>query len=174
MLFECNRIANLETPAPNPFSLSVSFQIAHMTKSEMQYLDSSFIGPFLLFLNQYFNTFLNEKFVLWLALVGILWCDFLGQQPSRFSSNSEGIFTESEPRKPLNRTLTELSLLHPQIYSIIDIILYASSLCLQISSFLGIYIFSLKKRPPGKQDNRFKTVNGRESKRYNLRQQNKS
>jgi len=96
--------------------------IAHMTKSEMQYLDSSFIGPFLLFLNQYFNTFLNEYYVLWLAL----------------------------------------------IYSIIDIILYASSCCLQISSFLGIYVFSLKKRPPGKQS--FKSQNGRE-KRYNLRQQ---
>ncbi|RWS04082.1 cholinephosphotransferase 1-like isoform X2 [Dinothrombium tinctorium] len=43
--------------------------IAHMTKSEMEYLDSVLIGPAMLFLNQYFNTFLNEYFVLWVALV---------------------------------------------------------------------------------------------------------
>jgi len=40
-----------------------------MTRSEMAYLDSVLIGPAMLFLNQYFNTFLPEYFVLWLALV---------------------------------------------------------------------------------------------------------
>lgn len=40
-----------------------------MTKSEIEILDSVLIGPTMLFLNQYFNTFLNEYFVLWLALV---------------------------------------------------------------------------------------------------------
>ena len=40
-----------------------------MTKSEIEYLDSVLIGPAMLFLNQYFNTFLNEYYVLWLALV---------------------------------------------------------------------------------------------------------
>lgn len=43
--------------------------IAHMTKSEMDYLDSILIGPGMLFLNQYFNTFMNEHVVLWLCLV---------------------------------------------------------------------------------------------------------
>ncbi|XP_023229349.1 cholinephosphotransferase 1-like [Centruroides sculpturatus] len=43
--------------------------IAHMTKSEMDYLDSILIGPGMLFLNQYFNTFMNEYVVLWLCLV---------------------------------------------------------------------------------------------------------
>ncbi|RWS31084.1 cholinephosphotransferase 1-like protein [Leptotrombidium deliense] len=43
--------------------------IAHMTKSEMEYLDSVLIGPAMLFLNQYFNSYLPEYFVLWLALV---------------------------------------------------------------------------------------------------------
>lgn len=43
--------------------------IAHMTKSEIDYLDSVLIGPGMLFLNQYFNTFINEYIVLWLCLI---------------------------------------------------------------------------------------------------------
>ena len=45
------------------------FQVAHMTRSEMDYLDSVLIGPALLFLNQYFNTFFQEYHVLWVCLV---------------------------------------------------------------------------------------------------------
>lgn len=43
--------------------------VAHMTKSEMNYLDWGLLGPLLLFLNQYFNNFLPERLVLWLALI---------------------------------------------------------------------------------------------------------
>lgn len=43
--------------------------VAHMTKSEMHYLDWGLLGPLLLFLNQYFNNFLPERYVLWFALV---------------------------------------------------------------------------------------------------------
>lgn len=43
--------------------------VAHMTKSEMHLHDSAFIGPGLLFLNQYFNSFVDEYVVLWIALV---------------------------------------------------------------------------------------------------------
>ncbi|XP_067128234.1 choline/ethanolaminephosphotransferase 1-like isoform X1 [Centruroides vittatus] len=43
--------------------------VAHMTKSVMEYFDSILIGPGMLFLNQYFNTFINEYIVLWLCLV---------------------------------------------------------------------------------------------------------
>ncbi|XP_074602874.1 choline/ethanolaminephosphotransferase 1 bbc isoform X2 [Brevipalpus obovatus] len=43
--------------------------VSHMTKSEMAYSDSVLIGPAMLFLNQYFNNFLPEHFVLWLALI---------------------------------------------------------------------------------------------------------
>ncbi|GIY94831.1 hypothetical protein CEXT_43191 [Caerostris extrusa] len=42
--------------------------VAHMTKSEVDYLDSILVGPGMLFLNQYFNTFFNEYIVLWLCL----------------------------------------------------------------------------------------------------------
>jgi len=45
--------------------------VAHMTKSEMEYLDWGLIGPACLFLNQYFNNFLPEYLVLWLCLI---WC----------------------------------------------------------------------------------------------------
>lgn len=47
--------------------------VAHMTKSEMEYLDWGLIGPLCLFLNQYFNCFLSEYWVLWFAM---LWCTF--------------------------------------------------------------------------------------------------
>ncbi|XP_029429138.1 choline/ethanolaminephosphotransferase 1 isoform X2 [Rhinatrema bivittatum] len=43
--------------------------VAHMTKSEMHLHDTAFTGPALLFLDQYFNSFIDEYLVLWLALV---------------------------------------------------------------------------------------------------------
>ncbi|RLW00282.1 hypothetical protein DV515_00009208 [Chloebia gouldiae] len=42
--------------------------VAHMTKSEICLQDSAFIGPGLLFLDQYFNSFIDEYIVLWIAL----------------------------------------------------------------------------------------------------------
>ncbi|XP_018572657.1 choline/ethanolaminephosphotransferase 1 isoform X2 [Anoplophora glabripennis] len=45
--------------------------VAHMTKSEMDYMDWSLLGPTMLFLNQYFNTFVNEYYVLWLCLIWV-------------------------------------------------------------------------------------------------------
>lgn len=53
------------------FKWILIFQVAHMTKNEMQYLDSALIGPAMLFLNQYFNFFIKEYYVLWLCLVSI-------------------------------------------------------------------------------------------------------
>lgn len=56
----------------NLFSHLSLMQIAHMTKSELQLPDTAFIGPSLLFLNQYFNSFIDEHIVLWIAMVSIL------------------------------------------------------------------------------------------------------
>ncbi|KFQ39099.1 Cholinephosphotransferase 1, partial [Mesitornis unicolor] len=42
--------------------------VAHMTKSEICLQDTAFIGPGLLFLDQYFNSFIDEYIVLWIAL----------------------------------------------------------------------------------------------------------
>lgn len=42
-----------------------------MTRSEMHLHDTAFIGPALLFLDQYFNSFIDEYIVLWIALVSI-------------------------------------------------------------------------------------------------------
>ncbi|KAF4524406.1 hypothetical protein B566_EDAN009322 [Ephemera danica] len=47
--------------------------VAHMSKSEMEYLDTALLGPLMLFLNQYFKSFLPEYFVLWLCM---LWATF--------------------------------------------------------------------------------------------------
>lgn len=44
-----------------------------MTKSELCLQDSAFIGPGLLFLDQYFDSFIDEYIVLWIALVGVLY-----------------------------------------------------------------------------------------------------
>ena len=44
-----------------------------MTKSEMYLHDLAFLGPGLLFLNQYFNSFVDEYLVLWVALVSPSW-----------------------------------------------------------------------------------------------------
>ncbi|KRT79182.1 hypothetical protein AMK59_8198, partial [Oryctes borbonicus] len=45
--------------------------VAHMTKSEMDYMDWSLLGPTMLFLNQYFNTFIPEYYVLWLCMIWV-------------------------------------------------------------------------------------------------------
>jgi hypothetical protein len=47
--------------------------IAHLSKSQMDLKDSGMFGPAILFLNQYFNEFIPEYYVLWLALA---WCTF--------------------------------------------------------------------------------------------------
>lgn len=40
-----------------------------MSKSEMEMLDCALIGPGMLFLNQYFDTFFDEHFLLWICFV---------------------------------------------------------------------------------------------------------
>lgn len=46
--------------------------VAHMTKSEMDYTDWALMGPAMLFLNQYFNTYIDEYYVLWLCFIWVL------------------------------------------------------------------------------------------------------
>ncbi|XP_017495062.1 PREDICTED: cholinephosphotransferase 1-like [Rhagoletis zephyria] len=41
--------------------------VAHMSKSEMTKMDTIFIGPLMLFFNQYFNFYFDEYLMLWLA-----------------------------------------------------------------------------------------------------------
>jgi hypothetical protein len=45
--------------------------IAHLSKSEMQIKDSGMFGPLILFLNQYFNEYIPEYVVLWLAFAWV-------------------------------------------------------------------------------------------------------
>ncbi|XP_017494982.1 PREDICTED: choline/ethanolaminephosphotransferase 1-like, partial [Rhagoletis zephyria] len=50
--------------------------VAHMSKSEMSKIDTIFIGPLMLFFNQYFNFYFDEYLMLWLAFTYIL-IDFI-------------------------------------------------------------------------------------------------
>jgi phosphatidylglycerophosphate synthase len=43
--------------------------IAHMSRTEMDLLDTSLLGPGLLFLNQYFDTYFNEHVLLWICFI---------------------------------------------------------------------------------------------------------
>ncbi|XP_001373276.2 cholinephosphotransferase 1 [Monodelphis domestica] len=43
--------------------------VAHMTKSKLKLQDSAFIGPALLFFDQYFNHVIDEYIVLWVAMI---------------------------------------------------------------------------------------------------------
>jgi len=45
--------------------------IAHLSKSEMVMKDSGLVGPMILFLNQYFNEYIPEYVVLWLAFAWV-------------------------------------------------------------------------------------------------------
>ncbi|XP_074033133.1 choline/ethanolaminephosphotransferase 1 bbc isoform X2 [Leptinotarsa decemlineata] len=45
--------------------------VAHMTKSEMEYTDWSLMGPAMLICNQYFNTFIDEYYILWLCMIWV-------------------------------------------------------------------------------------------------------
>ncbi|XP_032272342.1 cholinephosphotransferase 1 isoform X3 [Halichoerus grypus] len=49
--------------------VSQKLVIAHMTKSELYLQDTVFFGPGLLFLDQYFDNFIDEYVVLWIAMV---------------------------------------------------------------------------------------------------------
>lgn len=53
--------------------VSCRLVVAHMSKSKMDMVDSGLSGPFILFLNQYFNEFIPEYYVLWIAF---FWCTF--------------------------------------------------------------------------------------------------
>lgn len=53
--------------------VSCRLVVAHMSKSEMNYFDSGLLGPMILFLNQYFNEFFAEYYILWIAF---LWVSF--------------------------------------------------------------------------------------------------
>lgn len=50
--------------------------VAHMSKSEMSKMDTIFIGPLILFFNQYFNFYFDELTMLWIAFAYIL-LDFI-------------------------------------------------------------------------------------------------
>ena len=50
-------------------SILLIFQVAQMTKSELDTFDSVFLAPLILFVNQYLGTKFSESRLLWICLV---------------------------------------------------------------------------------------------------------
>ncbi|KAF4072738.1 hypothetical protein AMELA_G00266220 [Ameiurus melas] len=75
-LFEKNPCLFILTFGFGSAKITNHLVVSHMTKSEMQRSDSAFAAPLLLFINQYFNSFFSEHFLLWGALV-LSACDLL-------------------------------------------------------------------------------------------------
>lgn len=95
--------------------------VAHMTRNEMCYVDTSMIGPTMLFFNQYFNYFIPEYIVLWVCLIfvcaDLLWyswqvcheiCDHMKIQlfrivPTNPSTNKNGMSSVTNTRQARSR-----------------------------------------------------------------------
>lgn len=89
-----------------------------MTKSPVEYVDSTLIGPAMLFLNQYFNSVLPEYYVLCVCMVIIYNIYFY------FKLNSF--------------ILLYFCL---QAWTIIDFIIYSIFVCKEICDHLRVYLF---------------------------------
>uniref|UniRef100_UPI00358F1D6D cholinephosphotransferase 1 n=1 Tax=Myxine glutinosa TaxID=7769 RepID=UPI00358F1D6D len=72
-LFEQNLCLYVLTFGFSAAKITNKLVVARMTRSEMYLLDTAFLGPGLLFLNQYFNSVLSEHLLLWVALVLSAW-----------------------------------------------------------------------------------------------------
>jgi len=101
----------------------VLLQVAHMTKNELEYLDTVLIGPAMLFLNQYFNFFIKEYIVLWLCLV----------------SHS---YTYCLHRRQVVRLVTHRPLSF-QVWVSFDLLRYSAQVCLEICDHLKIELFRI-------------------------------
>lgn len=100
-----------------------------MTKSEMHLHDVAFLGPGLLFLNQYFNSFIDEYVVLWIALVR-----------NRFQLAKT--WNSVNAVQCLMKGVRVCCVL--QVLSLFDLVRYCVSVCNQIASHLHIFIFKIK------------------------------
>lgn len=95
-----------------------------MTKNELEYLDTVLIGPAMLFLNQYFNFFIQEYIVLWLCLVSR--CHV---PPSSVSSS---VIHDSS-----------MHFLFFQVWVSFDLLRYSAQVCLEICDHLKIQLFRI-------------------------------
>lgn len=91
-----------------------------MTKSPIEYIDSTLIGPAMLFLNQYFNSVLPEYYVLCVCLVINL---------NVYRSNN--IYYIYDIKLYVNL----------QAWSIIDLSIYSIFVCKEICDHLRVYLF---------------------------------
>jgi hypothetical protein len=76
--------------------------VAHLSKSEMEYFDSGMLGIVALLLNQYFNEFFKEYFLLWIVFA----------------------------------------------YCTADLMIYCSTVCLEMCDYMKISLFTIPYPPP--------------------------
>ena len=101
----------------------VLLQVAHMTKNELEYLDTVLIGPAMLFLNQYFNFFIKEYIVLWLCLVS--------------HPNTSHLCRCQAVRLVTHRPVSF------QVWVSFDLLRYSAQVCLEICDHLKIELFRI-------------------------------
>ena len=101
----------------------VLLQVAHMTKNELEYLDTVLIGPAMLFLNQYFNFFIQEYIVLWLCLVSHCHTSCLCRCRAVW--------------------LVTHQLISFQVWVSFDLFRYSAQVCLEICDHLRIELFRI-------------------------------
>lgn len=89
-----------------------------MAKSPIEYIDSTLIGPAMLFLNQYFNSILPEYYVLCVCLV-IIW----NIMCFKSVNNNVKLY------------------LYLQVWSIIDLSIYSIFVCKELCDHLRVYLF---------------------------------
>lgn len=94
----------------------------------MQYLDSSLIGPAMLFLNQYFNFFIKEYYVLWLCFVSLLHATCLTKWSLCYLQYS-----------------VQQIMGYPciQIWVTLDLLRYSAQVCLEICDHMKIKLFRI-------------------------------
>lgn len=100
--------------------------------------DLVFVGPGLLFLDQYFNSFIDEYLVLWIALVSSR--RHREARPETTLSRSADINEASPAAEPASSLL--------QIISFFDLVRYCVSVCNQIACHLHICVFKIKPCSP--------------------------
>lgn len=123
----------------------LSLQVAHMTRSKLYLSDTAFIGPCLLFLNQYFNSFIDEYIVLWIALVrkrNTAWLWQIYFKPIKQERFSKSFWrTTCQPKG--NLPIWHFAFFLKQVLSVVDLTRYCTGVCLQIAAHLHIRVFSI-------------------------------
>ena len=112
--------------------------VAHMCKGEISHRDPAMFAPLILITNQYFNTFISERFLLYVSMVNKI-------------------------KDKIRYKFTTLI----QIWVVLDLLWYCSKVCLEICNYLDVCLFKIPYTPPGQgSGNGVNSQNGNSSGNY--------